>query len=80
MSYRTPQKCVKVFHQINWCLATKGNHDPWRMCTTSIECGTIITVVLTIMSSMDHHTNRVTRDGMLGMLGVDQYCAQFELP
>jgi hypothetical protein len=36
-------------------LATKGNHDSWGMCTTSTECKTVITVVLTIISGMDPH-------------------------
>jgi hypothetical protein len=31
------------------------NHDSWGMCTTSVECKTVITVVLTIMSGMDPH-------------------------
>jgi hypothetical protein len=29
--------------------------DSWRMCTTSAECKTVITVVLTVMSGMDPH-------------------------
>jgi hypothetical protein len=70
MSSRTPQKCVKVFRQINGCLATKDYHDSWGMCTTSIECKTVITVTLTVMSRMDPHTIRVTWIGMVGMLGV----------
>jgi hypothetical protein len=31
------------------------NHDSWETCTTSAECKTIITVVLTVMSGMDPH-------------------------
>jgi hypothetical protein len=31
------------------------NHDSWVVCTTSAECKTIITVVLTVMSGMDPH-------------------------
>jgi hypothetical protein len=34
---------------------SKDNHDSWGMCTTSVECKTIITSVLTVMSSMDRH-------------------------
>jgi hypothetical protein len=52
------------------CLATKDNHDPWGMCTTSVECRTVMTAVLTVTSSMDPHTIRVTLDGMVRMLGV----------
>jgi hypothetical protein len=31
----------------------EDNHDSWVMCTTSAECKTVITVVLTVMSGMD---------------------------
>jgi hypothetical protein len=34
---------------------SKDNHDSWGMCTTSAECKTVITIVLTVMSSMDPH-------------------------
>jgi hypothetical protein len=34
---------------------SKDNHDSWVTCTTSIECKTIITVVLMVMSGMDPH-------------------------
>jgi hypothetical protein len=34
---------------------SKDNHDSWGTCTTSVECKTIVTVVLTIMSGMDPH-------------------------
>jgi hypothetical protein len=37
-------------------LASKDDHDSWRMCTTFAECKTIITAVLTFMSGMDPHT------------------------
>jgi hypothetical protein len=33
----------------------KDNHDSWGMCTTSTECKTVITDVLTVMSDMDPH-------------------------
>jgi hypothetical protein len=33
----------------------EDNHDSWVTCTTSAECKTVITVVLTVMSSMDPH-------------------------
>jgi hypothetical protein len=73
MSYHTPQNCVKVFHQINGCLATKDNHDSWGMCTTTAECRTVMTAMLTVMSSMDPHTIRVTWIDMVGRLGFTQY-------
>jgi hypothetical protein len=31
------------------------NHDSWGTCTTSAECKTVKTVVLTVMSGMDPH-------------------------
>jgi hypothetical protein len=50
----TSEVC-KSAHRYNDYSASKDNHDSWGMCTTSIECKTIITVVLTIMSGMDPH-------------------------
>jgi hypothetical protein len=34
---------------------SKDNHDSRVTCTTSAECKTVITVVLTVMSGMDPH-------------------------
>jgi hypothetical protein len=34
---------------------SEENHDSWVTCTTSAECKTIITAVLTVMSGMDPH-------------------------
>jgi hypothetical protein len=34
---------------------SKDNHDSWLTCTTFVECKTVITVVLTVMSGMDPH-------------------------
>jgi hypothetical protein len=34
---------------------SEDNHDSWVTCTTSTECKTIITAVLTVMSGMDPH-------------------------
>jgi hypothetical protein len=34
---------------------SEDNHDSWVTCTTSAECKTVITVVLTVMSGMDPH-------------------------
>jgi hypothetical protein len=42
--------CLSVQQSIQ---LSKDNHDSWEMCTTSVECKTIITVVL--MSGMDPH-------------------------
>jgi hypothetical protein len=61
---------VKVFRWINGYLATKDNHDSWRMCRTSTECRTVMTSMFTIMSGMDPHTIRETWVSMVGLLGV----------
>jgi hypothetical protein len=34
---------------------SEDHHDLWVTCTTSAECKTVITVVLTVMSGMDPH-------------------------
>jgi hypothetical protein len=34
---------------------SKDNHDSWGMCTTSAECKSVITVMLSVMSGMDLH-------------------------
>jgi hypothetical protein len=52
ISLHTPQKCVRVFIGTMSIRLSKDNHDSWGMCTTSVECKTIITVMLTVMSSM----------------------------
>jgi hypothetical protein len=55
MSYRTPQKCVRVLARTTSIWLSEDNHDSWGMCTTSTECKTVITAVLTVMSGMDPH-------------------------
>jgi hypothetical protein len=42
---------------------SKDDHDSWVTCTTSAECKTVITTVLTVMSGMDPHMI----SGSLGM-------------
>jgi hypothetical protein len=34
---------------------SEDNHDSWVICTTSVQCKTVITAVLTVMSGMDPH-------------------------
>jgi hypothetical protein len=34
---------------------SKDNHDSWGTCATSVECKTVITAVLTVMSGMVPH-------------------------
>jgi hypothetical protein len=50
----TPKVCNGT-HLYNGYLAIKDDRDSWGMCTTSTECKTVITVVLTVMSSTDPH-------------------------
>jgi hypothetical protein len=48
----TPEVC-KGTRLYNVYLATEDDRDSWRTCTTSADCKTVITVVLTVMSGMD---------------------------
>jgi hypothetical protein len=43
----------KGTHLYNGYPATEDDHDSWGTCTTSAECKTVITAVLTVMSGMD---------------------------
>jgi hypothetical protein len=45
-------------HLYNEYLAIQDGHDSWGMCTTSTERKIVLTVVLTIMSSVDPHMIR----------------------
>jgi hypothetical protein len=67
----TPEVC-KGTHLYNGYLATKDNCDSWGMCTTSVECKTVITAMLTIMSGMDPHMISGTRVGLveLGLVSI----------
>jgi hypothetical protein len=50
----TPEVC-KVTLLYNGYPATKDDRHSWGTCTTSVECKTVIIVVLTVMSGMDPH-------------------------
>jgi hypothetical protein len=52
--------------------ATEDDRDSWRMCTTSAECKTIITTMLTVMSGMDPHMISGTQVGLVesGMVSI----------
>jgi hypothetical protein len=50
----SPEVC-KGARLSNGYLASKDDQDSWGTCTTSAECKTVITVVLTVMSYMDPH-------------------------
>jgi hypothetical protein len=54
-SWHTPWKCVRVLVGTMSIRLFEDNHDSWVMYTTSVECKTVITAVLTVMSSMDPH-------------------------
>jgi hypothetical protein len=62
----------KGTHLYNGYMAIKDDHDSWGMCTTSAECKTIITVMLTVMSSMDPHMISGTQVGLveLGLVSL----------
>jgi hypothetical protein len=51
-------KCVRVLVGTMSIRLSEDNHDSWVTCTTSTECKTIITAVLTVMSGMDPHMIR----------------------
>jgi hypothetical protein len=55
ISWHTPWKCVRVLVGTMSIPLSEDNHDSWVTCTTSAECKTVITVVLTVMSGMDPH-------------------------
>jgi hypothetical protein len=59
----TSEVC-KGAHLYNEYPASKDDHDSWGTCTTSVECKTVITVVLTFMSSKDPHMISGTWDGL----------------
>jgi hypothetical protein len=52
---------------------SEDNHDSWVTCTTFVECKTIITAMLTVMSGMDPHMIRgnprfgLVRFGLVGL-------------
>jgi hypothetical protein len=58
--------CTKfLFLQKVGVTVTEDHCDSWVMCTTSAECKTIITVMLTVMSGMDPHMISGTRVGLI---------------
>jgi hypothetical protein len=53
--WHTPWKCVRVLIGTMSIRLSEDNHNSWVMCTTSAECKTIVTAVLTVVSGMDPH-------------------------
>jgi hypothetical protein len=57
------QSCSDILvHTLDVCKGTRlyngyptieDDHDLWGMCTTSTECQTVLTIMLTVMSSTD---------------------------
>jgi hypothetical protein len=62
----------KGTHLYNGYLTIKDDRASWGMCTTSAECKTVITAVLTVMSGMDPHMISGTRVGLveLGLVSI----------
>jgi hypothetical protein len=62
----------KGTHLYNGYPAIKDDHDSWGMCTTSVECKIVITVVLTVMSGMNPHMISRTQVGLveLGLVSL----------
>jgi hypothetical protein len=67
----TPEVC-KGTRLYNGYLAIKDDHDSWGMFTTSVDCKTVITAVLTVMSGMDPHMISGTQVGLeeLGLVSL----------
>jgi hypothetical protein len=60
----TPEVC-KGTHLYTGYPAIEDDHDSWGICTTSAECKTVITAMLTVMSGMDPHMISRTRVGLV---------------
>jgi hypothetical protein len=67
----TPEVC-KGTRLYTGYSAIKDDRDLWGMYTTSAECKTIITVMLTVMSDMDPYMISRTRVGLVesGMVSL----------
>jgi hypothetical protein len=65
-------KVCKGTHLYNRYQAIHDGHDSWGMCTTSVECKTVITVVLMVISGMDPHMISETQVGLveLGLVSL----------
>jgi hypothetical protein len=50
ISWHTPWKCVRVLVGTTSIRLSEDNDDSWVMCIASVECKTVITVVLMVMS------------------------------
>jgi hypothetical protein len=68
ISWHTPWKCVRVLIGTTSIWLFENNHDSWVMCTTSAECKTVITTVLTVMSGMD--PDMISGNTGFGLVGL----------
>jgi hypothetical protein len=70
----TPEVC-KSTRLYNGYPAIKDDRDSWGKCTTSAECKTVITVVLTVKSGVDPHMISGTRVGLVesGMVSLTSF-------
>jgi hypothetical protein len=61
-----------VYSPIQRDLTIKDDRTSWGMCTTSAECKTVITAMLTMMSGTDPHMINGTRVGLveLGLVSL----------
>jgi hypothetical protein len=74
ISWHTPWKCVRVLVGTTSIWLSEDNHDSWVTCTTSPECKTVITAVLTLMSDMDPHMiSGNPRFGWVGLVGLSKW-------
>jgi hypothetical protein len=66
------QEVCKGTRLYNGYPTIKDARDSWGMCTTSVECKTVITAVLMVMSDMDPHMISGTRVGLveLGLVSL----------
>jgi hypothetical protein len=55
ISWHTPWKCVRVLVGTMSIQLSEDSHDSWFTCTTSAECNTVMTAVLTVMSGVYPH-------------------------
>jgi hypothetical protein len=71
ISWHTPWKCVRVLIGTTSIRLSEDNHDSWVTCTTSAECKTVITAMLTVMSGMDPHI--ISGNSMFSLVGLSKW-------
>jgi hypothetical protein len=74
ISWHTPWKCVRVLIGTTSIRISEDNRDSWVTCTTSAECKTVITAMLTVMSGMDPHMISGNPGfGWVGLVGLSKW-------